>query len=714
MGCEREQTVATKPGPETDNQETDIPLAEHENYVGGDTCGACHEAESRAWQGSHHDLAMQAADESTVLGDFDNTEFSHSDIETRFFQKDGEYFVNTLDENGSRLDFPVRYTFGVYPLQQYLLEMPDGKIQAFGIAWDSRAMGKGGQRWFHVYGDELIPPNDVLYWTHMSQNWDSMCAECHSTALVKKYDLASDTFDTRWTDIDVSCEACHGPGKGHLRWADNPDESPEKGLAVQFHERRNVSWLTDDESGFPVRSEPRMSDVEMTVCAPCHSRRARIGSHVQPPSEMLNVYLPALLDPPLYHADGRILDEVYVYGSFLQSRMHQKGVSCSDCHNPHSLELRAPGNAVCAQCHVVENLSSAIADHHQSSSPDCIGCHMPTTDYMQIDARNDHSIRIPRSSPGEVSVTSHWSERLAATAEGSANKQDIVLSLVTDASVPALVRATAAQRLYSQGNSDAGAAISGLLMSDNALLRWAGMESLRMVDPRVQREISARMLDDPVKAVRLSAVSILAQFGLSGLPADIQPLMSRNMQEYVDAQLVNSERPEAHINLGNLYRNIGRSSDSEDAYKTAITLNPVFVPGYVNLADLYRARNRDADGEILLRDAIDRQPQQPALHHVLGLLLIRQGKIDSAFGELRTAAELDGSEPAYVIGYALALDAQGRTGEAIEVLDGARAATADDPSVVATLVNLHQRSGNYEAARQLREKSVSDPDIPEN
>src|SRR3989304_2758946 len=124
----------------------------------------------------------------------------------------GGGFRVATDGPGGSGEFEVAYVFGVEPLQQYLLALPRGRLQALTVAWDTRPKAQSGQRWFHLYPDEVIAPDDPLHWTGRLQNWNLMCAECHSTALEKGYDFESDTYETTWSEIDVSCEACTGPG----------------------------------------------------------------------------------------------------------------------------------------------------------------------------------------------------------------------------------------------------------------------------------------------------------------------------------------------------------------------------------------------------------------------------------------------------------------------------------------------------------------------
>ena len=306
-------------------------------YVGRDRCRRCHTAQDALWQGSHHDLAMQEATPATVLANFRNTTFSYAGITSRFSTRDGKYVVRTDGPDGQLHDYEVAYVFGVYPLQQYLVGFPDGRYQALSIAWDSRPRAAGGQRWFHLYPHERVTHTDVLHWTKFSQNWNAQCATCHSTNLRKNYDRAANRYATTWSEIDVSCEACHGPGSEHVAWAERAAAAGQKGVAIDaatarltvgLTERRGIVWTMQPNTGVARRSRPPASRrAEVEVCAPCHARRSeRFDGHV-PGQPLLAAYRPTLLTEGLYRADGQMQDEVYNYGSFLQSRMHAAGVT---------------------------------------------------------------------------------------------------------------------------------------------------------------------------------------------------------------------------------------------------------------------------------------------------------------------------------------------------------------------------------------------------
>ena len=520
-------------------------------YVGALACAECHAEQLEQWRGSHHDLAMQLPEPARVLGDFAAAELTRQGVDSRFERRGDDYFVTTDGADGELAEFPVRYVFGVDPLQQYLLELPDGKLQALSLAWDTRPADAGGQQWFHVYGDEVIDHTDVLHWTRSSQNWETMCADCHSTALTKQYDVETDRFDTSFAEINVACEACHGPGSRHLAWAQDPDDDPTRGLELLLDERADVAWILDPETGNSRRSEPRRTSREINSCAACHSRRSRIGESTWTGGEFLGSYQPALIAPPLYHADGQVRDEVYVYGSFLQSRMYEKGVTCSDCHEPHSLKLRAPGQQVCLQCHDGERY--AVPAHHlheaDSAGADCVECHMPPTTFMQVDVRHDHSFRIPRAALAvefgtpvaclnchadkdaewaaavlkkaglETPVEPvHWTRRLAGAEALPLEARNLWLGLAADALTPNIIRASAMARLDLSSDALAATIVGEQLQSRDPLLRLGAARALQTAAPAARVQFGPTILDDPVLAVRLAGVMVLAPLGAEVIP----------------------------------------------------------------------------------------------------------------------------------------------------------------------------------------------------
>jgi len=222
-----------------------------------------------SWETSHHAQAMKYATESTVHGDFNDAHYVYGDVATTFYRKDSKFMVRTDGPDGALQDYEAKFTFGVSPLEQYLLELPGGRLQALTIAWDSRPKADGAQQWFHLHPNETIKAGDPLHWTGLQQNWNFECAECHSTNLRRNYDPVSGAYKTSYSEINVSCESCHGPGSLHASWArkDAGWQSLDatKGLAVSLDERRDVSWTLDPTTGNGARSAPRRTTYQSTT-----------------------------------------------------------------------------------------------------------------------------------------------------------------------------------------------------------------------------------------------------------------------------------------------------------------------------------------------------------------------------------------------------------------------------------------------------------------
>ena len=690
---------ATNP---TGSSNTKPPAPE---FVGRAVCASCHAEQDGLWRSSHHALAMQEANEATVLGDFNNAEFRKDGVVSRFFRKERRFMVRTDGPGGRLGDFQIKYTFGFTPLQQYLVEFPGGRLQALSIAWDSRPKEQGGQRWFHLYPGEKIDHTDELHWTKLLQNWNYMCAECHSTNLQKNYDPVSRAYRTTWSEIDVACEACHGPGSQHVTWAEHGLEGIDpktKGLAVLLDERKGVQWAIDPQSDNVKRSSPRSSEKEIQTCARCHARRAQMFEDYRYGQPLMRTHLPSLLEKTLYEADGQIDGEVYEYGSFLQSRMYHAGVTCSDCHEPHSLKLRAPGNGVCLQCHGAKKYDTPQHHFHKAASNGarCVDCHMPAKTYMVVDPRRDHSFRVPRpdlsvklgtpnpctrchankSAGWAANLVRGWyghnpkgyqdyAETLHAARSVAGDAEARLAGLLRDKNQPAIVRATAAAELTPWLSPQSLPALAEALGDPDPLVRVSALETLTQLPPEQRWPLLHNLLRDPIRVVRALAAGALAGVPAEQVPSGEQGGYHRATQEYLAAQRLNADEPGAQVNLGNFHLARGEYAEAERSYKEALSLHPNWVPASVNLSDLYRQMGRDAEGEKLLREGLARQPQAAALYHSLGLLQARQQKMQAALGSLRQAAELAPEETRFVYVYAVALCSAERTREALAVVE---------------------------------------------
>jgi Tfp pilus assembly protein PilF len=738
-------------------------LAAGNGYVGAERCGACHADELAAWRGSHHDLAMAAATPETVLGDFDDASFTAHGVTSRFYRKDGDYRVRTDGPDGAPADFRIHYTFGWTPLQQYLVRFPDGRVQALGIAWDTRPAEQGGQRWFHLYPDEdAYDHRHPLHWTGRDQTWNYQCAECHSTGLAKGYDAEADRYDTTWAEIDVACEACHGPGADHVAQAeaataDDADDadawSAGKGLAVDLA-AGSASWLQDPTTGLPRRQPPRTSHAELNTCSRCHARRGQIHADYGPDAPLADTHRLALLSQGLYHADGQILDEVFVHGSFIQSRMHQAGVSCGDCHDPHSLQLRAPGNAVCARCHAPARYATVEHHHHpvgdgdgdgdgrKGSGTACVDCHMPEQMYMVVDPRADHSLRIPRpdlsvqlGTPnacngchteqsadwaadqvtawyGQPLRPPHYATALQAGRERAPAAPGLLAALAADAAAPAIARATAVELLAEQPMPLDPELLTRLANSDEPLLRAAAARALERLRPDAAVRIGLGLLDDPVRLVRIDAAQALATFArqeasIPGRESPLRRALAPALAEYRAAQQANAERAEAWLNLGLLAVRLGDAAGAERNYRQALQLGPDFTPAAVNLADLHRARGDDGSARQVLEAALAGSPDDADLLHALGLLEVRAKRLPAAVAALGRAAALAPEQPRYAYVHALAQQGAGAMDAALASLAEAALRHPNDRDIALALVTLNAERGDTAAAIRWAETYIA-------
>jgi predicted CXXCH cytochrome family protein len=578
-----------------------------------------------------------------------------------------------------------------------------------------------------------------------------MCAECHSTNLRKNFDAATDKFDTRWSELNVACEACHGPGSQHVGWARKEGDwkalAASKGLAVALDERRGVQWTPVAETGTARRSAPRTSNREIDACARCHARAARLTDdhvHGKPP---LDTHRLARLDPGLYWPDGQMRDEVYNWGSFVQSRMHAQGVTCSDCHDPHSLKLKARGNAVCAQCHQPAKFDTPQHTHHAAGTPGaaCASCHMPTTTYMVVDPRHDHSMRIPRpdvsaqhgtpnactnchtkeTAQWAADAIARWTGRppggyqqfaaaFAAGAAGAPGARGALLALIDDKDQPALVRASAIDRLRPWMTPTLLPAVSRALNDPDASVRLAAVENLAAADPPTRVRFLPRMLRDPVRAVRIEAARALMGSPESGLMPDQRASFDAALAEYVAVQRYNADRPEGRSALAQVHAARGDAQVAIAEYRKAIDIDPTFVPAYANLADLHRARGADGEAETVLRAGVAKAPDAATLHHALGLALVRQKKIPEALEQLAAAVRLAPDDARFAYVQAVALHDAGQPREALAALETARVRHPYDRDVLAALASYSAQAGALEAARGYARTLVElDPENPE-
>ncbi len=699
-------------------------------FTGSDSCQGCHAEEHALWQGSHHDLAMQLPSAETVLGDFDNASFTYNGTTSRFFRRGDKFMVNTDGEDGKAQDFEVTYVFGVHPLQQYLLPLSRGRLQALSIAWDARAESEGGQRWYHLYPDETVDFKDPLHWTGPYQNWNTRCAECHSTDVQKNYSAATRSFDTRFAELNVGCEACHGPGEKHLALAKSGQLANAKNGGFPTALAQRGEWVLAPDASIATRKEPLPSNAQIDSCGRCHSRRGTLGDYHYG-ANLLDTHRLSLPEWPLYYPDGQIRDEDYVYGSFVQSKMHMAGVVCSNCHEPHSMKLRAPGNAVCAQCHVPARFDSPQHHRHEAGSTgaQCANCHMPETTYMGVDPRRDHSMRIPRPDLSVVMGTpnacnqchqdkdaswalgalrgwgvnfrdtgNHLGRTFQRFGQGDNRTAPALAQIAAADSSAPIWRATAMEALGQIGGRDALQTATTMLYDDDPLLRVSTVRSLERLPIHQRFQLLMPLVDDDITSVRMEVASSLAGVPLDQVdPAQAQQL-STLFQEYVDILQQHADMPGVQLQLGIFYVTRGDNKAAEAAYREALYLNPQLIPAYLNLADLLRGASRENEARELLLQALQVDPQNGPTLHALGLLETRSSDPKAALDYLGRAAQLETAGTRHRFVYAIALHDLGQPQQAITELQKLLRSVPGDPDVLTALANYHAELGQRQQA----------------
>jgi predicted CXXCH cytochrome family protein len=704
-------------------------------FVGSKKCMDCHKKEYDRWKGSHHDHAMDVADERSVLGDFSNAVFEHRGVKSKFYRKNGRFFTYTVGPEGKMGEYEITHTFGWYPLQQYLVPFPGGRLQCLPIAWDVVE-----KRWYHLVPDDPPDPKNWLYWTNAAQNWNGMCAQCHSTNLKKNYDPMTDTYRTTWSEIDVGCEACHGPGSLHVEWAEMPDMA-----------RAQV-----DNLALVVRTSGLTSRKLVELCAPCHSRRAGLGDYTHSETDLLDVMLPSLLTEGLYFPDGQILEEVYVYGSFTQSKMYHRNVRCSDCHDVHSIKMVKQGNDLCLQCHRADEYDTKEHHFHKKkgekgdpiksadgkvlfevgTGAECRQCHMPGRYYMGVDYRLDHSFRIPRP---ELSVkirtpntcnrchldkTNQWSEGyitkwygpglrphygtvLYAGRERLPGAKEALIRLAGDVLYPVIVRSTALSLLSAYSGEEVTRAFALALMDDEALIRRTAVENLNTPDLKKRVAFIAPSLFDPVKAVRIEAARRLADEPSKSLAPDQRKMFEVVLQEFEAAMEYTADFASSRTNLGNLYVSMNRPEEAIRNYQAAIRIDDLFYPAKVNLAMFYNRQGQNDEAEKLLKEVLKAYPQMHDVAYSLGLLLAEKKQYEEAALYLEMAAKglPDRARVYYNLG--LLLEVLKREGDAEAALRKALKLEPDTLDFMYALADFYLKRGDLPQAKALAEQMVS-------
>lgn len=657
-------------------------------------CISCHQQSQHEWQKSDHAKSMAIANSSSVVGDFNNVDVKHYGQKAHFYIKDKKYHVTISYDN--KVDtYPVKYTFGFFPLQQYLVETETGKLQVLPFAWDARDKSQGGQRWYHNYSHEEIRPEDRLHWRQPLQNWNGMCADCHSDGLKRNYNKAENSFDSQFDNINVGCLSCHGDMSSHAA----------KGALTKSNTRIDTTalnhptgqWLRNvGESTAKWQGEKRNNEF-MDGCFACHALRAPLTDGISPNKPFLDQFTPQLPAAPNYYADGQIKEEVYVYGSFLQSKMYDKGVNCLDCHDKHTMKLKIEGNGLCLQCHGAEVYNVKSHHQHQESSTgaQCVNCHMPTNRYMGVDDRRDHSFKIPRPDLSDQFATpnactkchqdksNQWASDNLEKWHGKpkallASKEFLIrlnsgqpinledhLSIIADTQLAVISRASAIQMLSFTTQMITAEILKPYLTHKEDLLRLSAAGAATLLPPADKVLHLSPLLTDKLKAIRVAAVRSLIS---DNIAAKDKQAFDKAFDELLVGNDVNSWRGEGRANEAMLALEQNDPIKAEEALKAVLEIEPYYDIGYINLADLYRTQQRPSQVASVLLKGMKNLPNAAGLKYAYALHLVRTQQHSKALGFFEKAMMLEPSSSQYLYAYILSLDGQGETVNALNKL----------------------------------------------
>jgi predicted CXXCH cytochrome family protein len=661
-----------------DKKETaTIKVSPPSTYVGSTKCQSCHAKEFADWKKSDHFLAMQPANDSSVLGDFSGTSFTSDGVTNKFFKKDGKFIINAQGDDGKNHDYEVLYAFGYFPLQQYLIAFPGGRMQSTRVSWNSR-----DKKWFHQYPNQKVDHHDWLHWTGNGQNWNTMCASCHSTDLQKNYDFTLDSYNTTWNEINVSCESCHGPGSKHISF-------------ISSAEYKNGDSLVNSGFLYAHSTNPQL---QLNTCAPCHARKTDLSKNRMNTSEIMDDLIPQIISNEYYFADGQINQEDYEYGSFAQSKMFHNKVQCSNCHNPHSGKLKMIGNNLCMSCHQPKYNTK---EHHfhalETEGAQCINCHMPVKTFMGNDHRRDHSFRIPRPDQSIIYETPntctschknksntwaadaikkwygpkrayHFSDDLLPGSELSEKSEKHLIKLVRDTLQPEIARATAANYL---GNIQSQQSVNGLLEAlkdKKALVRYHAVRSLENFPPETWQQAAQQSLTDPVRAVRIAAADLYHR-----LPAEAIPASAKSAYAAADNENKKYLQHQTDFAVGNVmladYELQGNDHlNAITHYIRGLQKDSLMNYARLNLSAAYNSVGKNAEALKTLNDASAIDPKNERVFYNLGLLQYELSDIPAAMENFKKAMRLGSTNTGLYYNYGLLLQQQGKLKEAEQVL----------------------------------------------
>jgi len=679
-------------------------------YAGSASCRDCHKEAYERWEGSHHARAERGFDLAEDLPVFyPPRQFQHGTQTSEVRYARQRFELRTLGWEGERGPYVLERVIGEAPLRQYLVARPGGRYQVTEVAADPRQ-----RDWFNIFGDEDRRPGEWGHWTGRGMTWNSMCAVCHNTGLLKNYQAATDVYDTRWVEAGVGCEACHGPMADHVTWQRQQPQQPP---------------LIKDPT-----LRPLTKDQMLDACGMCHARRSELTGRFQPGDSFFDHHGLVIPDETdLYYPDGQVRDEDYEYASFLSSRMFLAGVRCGDCHEPHSSKPFTLDNGLCLRCHSAPVPPAPKIDaaqhsfHKPGTSGDlCMDCHMPQTVYMQRHWRHDHGFTIP-----DPLLTRQHAIPNACNRCHKDKSVDWAIEAVEKWYGPRMERATRTRAQWlaraRAGDRTAAAPLARLAaeepiplwraVSVGLLKPWVSEELVRRAvldrtrdEAPLVRAVAARtlepyagtghaatdqalrgLLEDPVRWVRFEAAWALRA------TLDTNSVPGRDLLTYLDH---NSDQPSGLLQRGVLEFDRGQTETAIGSFRRAVSWDGRSAPLRQALAVALSASGRGAEAVQELEVACQLAPREAGYRFRLGLALNEVGQLPRALRLLAEAVQLDPQFAQAWYNLGLAHSASGDAESALEALVRAESVDSHSPQIPYARATVLARLGRDVEARQ--------------
>lgn len=683
------------------------------HFLGDQSCKECHQEQFDKWQGSHHDKSMQVATRETILADFKGEKFYSQGVHSRFYTKDGAFYANTEGPDGKNHDYKIEYVFGLTPLQQYIVKFPNGHYQCLRTAWDSEK-----NKWFDLYPDFKVVHSEWLHWSRGGLNWNNMCADCHSTNVRKNYKREDHSYDTKFAIINVSCEACHGPGKQHVEDVKTLGDTYRDTGTMQMTLETGPKELVDQ-------------------CARCHMRREQVTDKFNFEGTMLDHYFPQLITANIYHEDGQILDEDYVYGSFVQSKMYHNDVTCTDCHDAHTLERKFEGNKLCAQCHVPETYDTEKHHFHKigSEGAQCINCHMTGKYYMGNDFRRDHSFRIPRPDQSVKYGTPnactgchtdkddewaekkfielygkpdyvHFSDLLAPGLTQAPNALEALTQLAKDETFPEIARASAVKELSNYRNQITVNDLLHFLNDASPLVRASSIDALNEMANPEYLNYFLPLLNDEKRSVRVKAFNALGAMDVAAIPQKYQASYAKVKKEFFTYLDITSDFVGGRINRANYTLKKGNLQEAIKGYESALEIDNINNIVRTNLSNLYYQNGEFDKAEAAFKTIISQEPLFGATYYSYGLLLAELKRTPEAIVQMELATKYMPENTRVYYNLSLLYDSLHKTAKAEQTIIRGLKQEPNNENLLYLLAYHYANSGAPEKAKNIALKLV--------